>query len=146
MQQQDRRVARARLDRELRPLRMMAKAQPQTRGHLRAVRQALGMRAGEMADRMSMHRSVLYRLEESELAGTISMGKLQDVAAAMGCVLVYGIVPSHGETLEELAGCQVLDRLAEKGDPRAWNEGDIKRILELPSLKIEKLLKAVDMV
>ncbi len=71
-------------------------------GWLRGVRQALGMRVEEVAKRLKVGRSEIYRLEMSELRETITLKKLRAAAEAMGCELVYAVVPREG-TLEELA-------------------------------------------
>jgi hypothetical protein len=42
-------------------------------------------------------------LEVSERDQTISMRSLGRMAEAMGCKVVYGVVPLNGKTLEELA-------------------------------------------
>jgi len=41
--------------------------------------------------------------EQSEERGTISVNGLDRVAQAMGCKLIYAIVPRSGKTLEEEA-------------------------------------------
>jgi len=46
---------------------------------------------------------VLFRLEQSEIRGTISLNALERVASAMGFKLVYALVPQRKETLEEMA-------------------------------------------
>jgi predicted DNA-binding mobile mystery protein A len=71
-------------------------------GWLRGVRQALGMRVAEVAERMKVGNSEVYRLEMSEVRDTITLKKLRGAAEAMGCELVYAVVPLRG-TLEELA-------------------------------------------
>lgn len=67
------------------------------------MRQALGIRAVDLAQELGVNRSVLFRLEQSDKKGTISLKALERVAQAMGCTVVYSIVPRGGETLEELA-------------------------------------------
>ncbi len=71
-------------------------------GWLRGVRQALGMRVGEIAQRMKVGKSEVYRLEMSEVRDTITLKKLRGAAEAMGCEVVYAVVPARG-TLEDLA-------------------------------------------
>jgi predicted DNA-binding mobile mystery protein A len=89
------------LDREMRPFREAAKEQNPTRPLLRAVRQALGVPVAEIAEELEVRPSVVFELEESERKGTISMRSLRQMAEAMGCKVVYGIVPVGGKTLRE---------------------------------------------
>jgi transcriptional regulator with XRE-family HTH domain len=70
---------------------------------LRAVRHALGVPVAEMLRKLEMSPSVLFRLEQSELRGTISLNGAGGLAQAMGCQLIYAVVPRDGKTLEELA-------------------------------------------
>jgi hypothetical protein len=67
------------------------------------VRQALGVPVAEIAAKMGVNRSVVFDLEASEPRNTISLRSMSRMAAAMGCKVVYGIVPMGGKTLEELA-------------------------------------------
>jgi predicted DNA-binding mobile mystery protein A len=62
-------------------------------GWIKAVRRALGMSARQLGERSHVSGSAISQAERSELEGTISLGKLQDLADAMGCDLVYGFVP-----------------------------------------------------
>jgi hypothetical protein len=52
---------------------------------------------------MGVNRSVLFRLEGSEARGTISLRAMTRVAQALGCQVVYALIPSDGTTLEEMA-------------------------------------------
>ncbi len=71
-------------------------------GWLRGVRRAVGMPVAELARRMKVGTSEVYRLEVAEQKDTITLGKLRAAAAALGCELVYAVVPARG-TLEDLA-------------------------------------------
>ena len=55
---------------------------------------------------MKVNRSVIFRLEQSEARGTISMRAMTRVANAMGCQVVYAVIPCDGKTLEEMADRQ----------------------------------------
>jgi transcriptional regulator with XRE-family HTH domain len=83
-------------------------------GWLRGVRQALGMRVEEVAQRLKVGQSEVYRLEMSESRETITLKKLRAAAAAMHCDVVYAVVPIKG-TLEELA--EELERERKKRRP-----------------------------
>jgi predicted DNA-binding mobile mystery protein A len=103
MRERERDSARRKLDKELRYYRWAAKCKNPTEDLLRAIRHALGVSVAEMVKEMGVSPSVLFRLEQSEDRGTISVRALSRVANAMGCKVVYAIIPQGGKTLEELA-------------------------------------------
>ena len=51
---------------------------------------------------MKVSPQALHQLEKSEAAGTISLKQLDAAASAMGCRVVYAVVPRKG-SLAELA-------------------------------------------
>jgi transcriptional regulator with XRE-family HTH domain len=67
------------------------------------VRRALRVPADEMAEKLGVHPSGIFEFELRERNKTISLRSLGRMAEAMGCKVVYGIVPAGGKTLEELA-------------------------------------------
>ncbi len=113
MNKELRRRARRELDEDLRVFRGK-KVRRSKWGWLRGVRQALGMQVSEVARRLKMGTSEIYRLEMSEARETITLKKLRATAAAMHCEVVYAVVPVKG-TLEELA--EELERERRKRRP-----------------------------
>ena len=103
MRGRERDLARRKLDKELKYYRWAGREKNPTQGLLRAVRHALGVPAAEMLKELGISPSVLFRLEQSERRGTISVNGLDRVAQAMGCKLIYAVVPRSGGTLEDLA-------------------------------------------
>jgi transcriptional regulator with XRE-family HTH domain len=99
----ERKIVRRRLDKEMQPYRRAGMEKDPTGELLRAVRQVLRLPVGEIAGKVGVNRSVLFGLEESERRGTITLRSLSRVAKAMGCKVVYGVVPESGLTFEELA-------------------------------------------
>jgi predicted DNA-binding mobile mystery protein A len=83
-------------------------------GWLKAVRQALGMTAKHLAQRLGVTTSTVTRLETSEAEDTISLGTLRRAAEALGCELQYALVPkqSLAETLEARATTMARQRMA----------------------------------
>jgi cell division protein FtsB len=84
MRSELRRRVRRDLDEELRVFRGN-KVRRSKWGWLRGVRQAVGMRVAEVAWRLKMGKSEVYRLEMSEARETITLKKLRATAEAMGC-------------------------------------------------------------
>ena len=109
-------MARRKLDKELKYYRWAGREKNPTQGLLRAVRHALGVPAAEMLKELGVSPSVLFRLEQSEGRGTISLNGLDRVAQAMGCKLIYAIVPRNGKTLEDLADKRALGKVIEAGN------------------------------
>jgi len=91
-------LARKHLDRVFGDVRIAAIRQRPPKGWIRAIRDALGLTARQLASRMGKTHSVLVRLERSEVADAITLGSLRAAAEAMDCTLVYAIVPNRSLT------------------------------------------------
>jgi len=79
-----------------------------THGWVRAIRDALGMSARQLAKRMHMSQAAITQLERSEVAGTIRIETLRRLADAMNCDLTYAVVPR--QPLEEIVMNQARQR------------------------------------
>lgn len=77
----------------LQPLRRLAHPLVPRGGWARAVREALGMSAAQLAARLNVTRQSVRDLEHSEATGKITLESLNKLAAALGCRLVYALVP-----------------------------------------------------
>jgi len=84
--------ARRSLDRTLSPLRRLPRRRPE-RGWVRAIRDALGMTAAQLGDRIGVTQSTIQRLETSEAADTIQLNSLRRLAEGLNCELVYALIP-----------------------------------------------------
>jgi predicted DNA-binding mobile mystery protein A len=73
-------------------------AQP-VRGWIKAIREALGMTAAQLAKRLGVTQPSVVALEQSEAKGTIELATLRRVAEALDCTVVYALVPN--EPLEQ---------------------------------------------
>lgn len=62
-------------------------------GWVRAIREALGMSAAALAVRLGTTAGAVTRLEQSEAADRIRLETLRRAADALGCDLVYLLVP-----------------------------------------------------
>jgi predicted DNA-binding mobile mystery protein A len=76
--------------------------QGKAEGWLRTVRRAVGIPVAEAAGRMGVVQSDVYRMEYAEGRGVIELQTLRRAAEALGCELVYGLVPKEG-TLAKMA-------------------------------------------
>ena len=103
MRERERVYARKRLDLEMRSYRQAGREKNQTNGLLRAVRQTLHVPVAEIAEKMGVCKSVVLDLEAREPKNTVTLKSMSRMAQAMGCKVVYGIVPNGGKKLEDLA-------------------------------------------
>jgi len=113
-------IARRALDRRLvswRALPPSATARP-TGGWVRAIRDALGMSAGDLATRMGVAQVSVTKLEASERAGRVRLDTLERAANALDCDLVYALVPRR--SLDEQVRAQA-ERVVARDFPAVAN-------------------------
>ena len=94
------------LDRKFREIRpLLSLTQRPSPGWIRAIRSALGMTTGQLARRMGVEQPRITELELAEKAGKITLKSLERAAEAMGCRVVYVLVPERPltEVLKERA-------------------------------------------
>jgi predicted DNA-binding mobile mystery protein A len=104
-------TASEQLDKRLNALLPLTKATRPSRGWIRAVREALGMTTAQLAKRMDVRQPRIVELEKAEASGNITMRSLERAAEALGCQVVYALIPREPltTTLEERA-LQVAER------------------------------------
>lgn len=83
------------LDKRFRTLRPLAGISRPPKGWLRAVRDALGMTTAQLGHRMDVTQPRIVELEKAELSGNVTLHSLQRAAEAMGCRVVYAVVPDR---------------------------------------------------
>lgn len=93
------------LDKRFVALRPLAKSQRPPKGWLRAIRNALGMTTAQYGKRLGVSQPRIVELEQSEVSGSVTLNTLQRAAEALGCRLVYTLVPERplAETVHERA-------------------------------------------
>jgi predicted DNA-binding mobile mystery protein A len=87
------------LDQRFKALRPLARSPRPHKGWLRAIRNALGMTSAQLAQRLGVSQPRIIELEKSEASGTVTLNTLQRAAEALGCRLVYALIPE--KPLEE---------------------------------------------
>lgn len=85
-------------------------------GWLRAIRNALGMTADQLAKRLAVTPANVSSLEQSEAKETISLKRLREVADALECELVYVLVPRRSlvqmrEERAQFVAARILGRV-----------------------------------
>jgi predicted DNA-binding mobile mystery protein A len=83
------------LDRQLNALGALPWNPPRG-GWIREIREALGMNARQLAERIGVSQPSVVHMERSEAAGTIEISTLNRAAEALGCRVVYALVPTYG--------------------------------------------------
>ena len=98
-------LKRAQLNDALGPLAPVAKSSPPGGGWLRAIREALGMTQGQLAARVGVSRQAVQEFEGAEVRRCITLESMDKLAAAMGCRVVYAVVPVDA-TIDSLRTAQ----------------------------------------
>jgi predicted DNA-binding mobile mystery protein A len=96
-------------------------------GWIASVREALGLTLGEIGRRIHATRQSIQQFERAEASDRITLGALRRLAEAMGCDLVYALVPKSGSFAE----------LAER-PTRERAERDVKRVVHSMVLEDQK--------
>jgi predicted DNA-binding mobile mystery protein A len=105
--------SRARLDERFSEMQPVARFTPPVRGWVKAIREALGMTAAQLAKRLGVSQPAVAAMEKSEARGTIELATLRRVAEALDCTLVYALVPNKplDQTIRERARQYMRRRL-----------------------------------
>src|ERR1700732_3645364 len=91
-----------------------AKSNPRPQlGWLRAIREALGITLNQVGKNLGATRQRIKSFEHAERRDRITLASLRRVAEAMGCELVYAIVPQSG-TIVELAEKKAVDEATKR--------------------------------
>lgn len=103
--------ARALLDSRLEQLKPISQYERPASGWVKAIREALGMSAAQLAGRLGVSRQRIHDLEKAELHGGITLTSLRAAAEALDCTLVYALVPTSSLTsMVEQKARQVAQR------------------------------------
>lgn len=105
MKAKERAIARQRLDKRFEELRDTDIGARPAKGWIRAIRNALGMTTTQLAKRMGVSQPQVVKTEQSEARRAISLESLERAADALGCDLVYTLVPRQPlrDSIEERA-------------------------------------------
>jgi predicted DNA-binding mobile mystery protein A len=134
------------LDKRFAALRPLAKGARPPKGWLRAIRDALGMTTAQFARRLGVSQPRIIELEKSELTGGVTLHTLQRAAEALGCRLVYALVPERplAETVRDRANLVAERQLAPVEHTMRLEDqavADTKAGAELRRRAIEDLLR-----
>jgi len=109
---------------------------PPLKGWVRAIRDALGMTARQLAGRLGVSQQSVARIEKDELSGSVTIKTLRRVAESLDCVFVCGFVPrsSLESTIRKQAELIASRRLAQASqtmtlEDQGLNAGENKKVL-----------------
>lgn len=90
-------------DRQLKEWQAVSKKYGKPRaGWVKTLRVALSMSAEQFANRLGLTRARVNQLENAEVHNAVTLRTLKEAANALGCELVYAIVPKGNSTLEDI--------------------------------------------
>lgn len=98
-------------------LRVVQEKAGKVQGWLRTVRRQVGIPVAEVARRMGVGGSEVYRMEYAEGRGVIELQTLRRAAEALGCELVYGLAPRE-ETLAAISADTAEAREQKRAEAR----------------------------
>ena len=106
-------------------------------GWVRAIRNALGMSAVQLARRLGVSRAAVYKLEEREASRRVTLGQLDRAADAMNCDVFYALVPRT--TVE-----QTIRSQSRKSAERKLGKANMSMGLEAEGVRDGEFTAAVD--
>jgi predicted DNA-binding mobile mystery protein A len=96
-------------------------------GWIASVREALGLTLAEVGRHLGAPRQTVQKFERAEATDRITLGTLRRVADAMGCDLIYALVPKSG-SIAELAEHPTRERASR----------DVKSVVHTMALEDQK--------
>lgn len=115
----------------------LANLQNPAEGWIKTMRKALGMSGAQLARRLNVSRATVSQSEKAELSGSITVKKLEEIAKAMNCRMVYSFVPETdvGDVIRQRAYQKVAKR---------YNTASIHMALESQQLSSKKREADID--
>jgi len=132
------------LDRTLKPFRAAARNPRPQKGWLRAIREAAGISASEVARTLKTSRQLPVQLEKAEAEDRITLKSLRAAANALGCELVYALVPRANtlhELVEERARVQAKKHVLGVEHSMALENQAVGRVDEAVEAETKRLLR-----
>jgi predicted DNA-binding mobile mystery protein A len=132
------------LDRILEPFRAVATTPRPQKGWLRAIREAAGISASEVARTLKTSRQLPLQLEKAEAEDRITLKSLRTAADALGCDLVYALLPRTNtlhDLVEERARAQAKKLVRGVEHSMALEDQAVGRVDEAVEAETMRLLR-----
>lgn len=137
MRPEDRAIARSQLDRRLNSWRQLDNKARPPHGWIKAIREALGMTAVQLAKRLGVSQPRVFAIEKAEKTGSITLDSLERAANALDCRVVYALVPRKplDELVRERAEIKAMKRLKSASHTMALEAQSLDEANESEQLK-----------
>jgi predicted DNA-binding mobile mystery protein A len=129
-------LVREQLDASLQRFAALRTVTPPQKGWVRAIRDALGMTAKQLAGRLGVSQQAVTHVENTELSGSVTIKTMRRIAESLDCVFVCGFIPrsSLEATLRKQAEKVAATRLAQASqtmalEDQALSTGENKKVL-----------------
>ncbi len=140
-------LIREQLDASLQRLRPILNVTAPPKGWIRAIRDALGMTAKQLANRLDVAQQAVARIEKEESAGSVTIKTMRRIAECLDCVFVYGFVPrtSLEETVARQAKKVAAQRLAQASQTMSLENQALSRRENEQALSdlVDELIRAL---
>ena len=122
-------LIREQLDVSLQRYSPLRNVPPPPKGWIRAIRDALGMTAKQLANRLGVAQQAVARIEKEELEGSVTIKTMRRISECLDCVFVYGFVPrtSLAETVSRQAKNVAAQRLAQVSQTMSLEDQALSR-------------------
>ena len=106
-------LIREQLDASLQRFSALLDVTAPPKGWIRAIRDAIGMSARQLANRQGVSQQAIARIEREERIGSVTIKTMDRIAENLDCIFVYGFVPrtSLEETVVQQAKKVATQRL-----------------------------------
>jgi predicted DNA-binding mobile mystery protein A len=71
-------------------------------GWIKTLRTALSMSVEQLGERLGLSRGRIHQLENAETHEAVTLRSLNEAANALGCELIYAVVPKGTSSLEDI--------------------------------------------
>lgn len=142
MRSEFKRLRLKQLDRSLEAFRAARSVPRPQKGWIRAIREATGVSAAELARILGSSRQLPLQIEKGEADDRITLKTLRNVANALDCDLVYALVPRAGtmqELIEDRARCQARTQVLAVEHSMALEDQAVGRIDEAVEAEARRL-------
>jgi predicted DNA-binding mobile mystery protein A len=127
------------LDNQLKEWQAVGKKYGKPRaGWIKTLRVALSMSAEQFAERLGLTRGRINQLENAEIHNSVTLRTLKDAANALGCELIYAIVPKGSSTLEEIIKKRAEEIAKERVARVAHSMSLEEQTVDVDTLKFQK--------
>jgi predicted DNA-binding mobile mystery protein A len=127
------------LDRQLKEWQTVKNKYGQPRaGWIKTLRVALSMSAEQLANRLGLTRGRINQLENAEIHDAATLRALKEAANALGCELIYAIVPKGNSTLENIIKNRASEVAQERIAQVAHSMSLEAQSVDTNTLKIQK--------